>query len=60
MHDLAEWRASVDISRQLQLAGGAIPLSETHHILGNAMVMPSVAVVDLRITGLGARRKLSR
>jgi hypothetical protein len=70
MHGFAWWLAGTDIGHTLGLAGWVIPLSQTIRILGIAMVMSSIAAVDLRIMGsaarsqtkvqLCARRKLSR
>ena len=55
MQDFAEWLAATALSRDIQLIGWLLPLSQTLHILAVAMLLSSVTMLDLRILGVAAR-----
>jgi hypothetical protein len=48
----AQWLAATPVSQDIQRALWLIPLLQAIHILAIAMVLSSVAMVDLRILGL--------
>jgi hypothetical protein len=56
MHDFAEFLASTAFSRNIQTAGWIIPLSQSLHIMAVAVVLSSMAMIDLRIFGFAAHR----
>ena len=53
MQALAQWLASTPASQGIQRALWLIPLLQSVHILAIAMVLSSVAMIDLRILGVG-------
>jgi hypothetical protein len=55
MHDFAEFLASTAFSHNIQTAGWIIPLSQSLHIMAVAVVLSSMAMIDLRIFGFAAR-----
>jgi hypothetical protein len=55
MHDFAEWLAGTALSRDIQVAGWILPLSQSLHILAVAMLLSSMLLVDLRILGVAAK-----
>jgi hypothetical protein len=54
MHDFAAFLAASALSHDLQTAGWIIPLSQSLHILAVAVVLSSMAMIDLRILGFAA------
>src|SRR5713226_8189848 len=58
MHALAQWLANTSISDAIQRALWLIPLLQTVHILAIAMVLSSVAMIDLRILGIGRSQSM--
>jgi hypothetical protein len=54
MTELAQWLAGTSLSHGLQEALWIVPLLQSVHILAIAMVMSSVAMLDLRLVGVGA------
>jgi hypothetical protein len=53
MTSLAQWLAGTALSHAIQEALWLIPLMQAIHILAIAMVMSSVAMLDLRLAGVG-------
>ena len=53
MQALAQWLASTPASQSIRRALWLIPLLQSVHILAIAMVLSSVAMIDLRILGVG-------
>jgi hypothetical protein len=53
MTELAQWLADTSLSHAIQEALWLIPLLQSIHILAIAMVMSSVAMLDLRLVGIG-------
>ena len=53
MTSLAQWLAGTALSHAIQEALWLIPLLQALHILAIAMVMSSVAMLDLRLVGIG-------
>jgi hypothetical protein len=60
MRALAQWLADGSLSQWLQRALWPIILLQTVHILAIAMVLSSVAMVELRILGLASAQTMSR
>ncbi len=52
MVELAQWLASLPVSRAVRTMAWLIPWLQTVHILANAMVLSAVIMIDLRIWGL--------
>ncbi len=55
MHDFAQWLAGSALSRDIQVVGWLIPLSQSIHILAIAMLLSSMVFIDLRILGVAAK-----
>jgi len=55
MQAFAQWLASTPVSQGIQKALWLIPILQAIHIMGIAMVLAAVAMVDLRILGLAGR-----
>jgi hypothetical protein len=54
MTELAQWLAHTALSHRLQEVLWLIPILQSIHILAIGMVMSSVAMLDLRLVGIGA------
>ncbi len=55
LHAFCEWLGDTDLSVGIQAVTWIIPTVQTIHILAIAVVMSSVAMVDLRLLGLVGR-----
>jgi hypothetical protein len=60
MQALAQWLASTPASAGIQRALWLIPLLQSVHILAIAMVLSSVAMIDLRILGVGRSQTMAQ
>jgi hypothetical protein len=60
MLEFAEWLADTPFSQSIQAASWAIPTIQAIHILGIAVVIASVAMIDLRVIGWGGPRTTVR
>ena len=60
MQALAQWLADTSLSQGLQRALWLIILLQTVHILGIAMVLSSVAMVELRILGFASAQTMTQ
>ena len=60
MQGVAQWLADGALSQWLQRALWPIILLQTFHILAIAMVLSSVAMVELRIFGLASGQSMTR
>jgi len=56
---LAQWLAATPVSQGIQRALWLIPLLQAIHILAIAMVLSSVAMVDLRILGIAGSQTMT-
>jgi hypothetical protein len=56
LQTFASWLSQTPASQIIQNVLWIIPLVQTLHILAIAVVLSSVAVIDLRIFGLAGRR----
>src|ERR1044071_5137187 len=56
LQNFASWLSGTPPSQLIQSVLWIIPLVQTLHILAIAVVLSSVAMIDLRIFGLAARR----
>ncbi len=55
IHQFCRWLASTPVSNTIQDAGWIIPLTQTIHIVCIALLIGSVAMLDLRVFGLAGR-----
>jgi hypothetical protein len=55
IHEFCNWLGNTPLSLAIQNAFWVIPTVQTVHILAIAVVMSSVAMLDLRVLGVGAR-----
>jgi hypothetical protein len=60
MQEFADWLAGTAMSLTIQQALWLIPLLQTIHILAIAMVISSVAMVDLRILGIARSQTMAQ
>jgi cytochrome bd-type quinol oxidase subunit 2 len=60
MQALAQWLAGSPVSEAIQRTLWLIPLLQTVHILAIAMVLSSVAMIGLRILGVGRSQSLAQ
>src|SRR5713226_3199506 len=60
MLDVAQWLAGTSVSRGVQQVLWLIPLLQAIHILAIAMVLSSVAMVELRILGLARSQTMAQ
>lgn len=60
MQALAQWLAGTPASEAIQRVLWLIPLLQTVHILAIAMVLSSVAMIGLRILGVGRSQNLAQ
>jgi hypothetical protein len=54
---LGEWIAATDASVMLQDAGFVVPLSQSLHIVGIAVLFASALMINLRLLGLGSQAR---
>lgn len=57
MHEFCEWLSATYMSQRIQDISWIIPTVQTIHIVSIAIVMTSMAMLDLRIMGLAGRRQ---
>ncbi len=55
--EFCEWLAATPISQLIQNAFWVIPTVQTVHIVSIAIVMTSMAMLDLRLIGVAGRRQ---
>jgi hypothetical protein len=55
LHAFCEWLSSTPFSQLLQNVGWIIPAVQSVHIVGIAVVMGSVGLIDLRLLGVAGR-----
>jgi hypothetical protein len=55
--EFCEWLAATSISQDVQNAFWVIPTVQTVHIVSIAIVMTSMAMLDLRLIGVAGRRQ---
>jgi uncharacterized membrane protein SirB2 len=57
MHDFCVWLAATPMSQTIQDISWIIPTVQTIHIVCIAIVMTSMAMLDLRLMGIAGRRQ---
>ncbi len=55
LEELADWIAATDTSVFLQDAEFAVPLSQSLHIIGVAVLFASALMINVRLLGLGSK-----
>jgi hypothetical protein len=57
IQQFCEWLSATPLSQSIQNAGWLIPATQTVHIVSIAIVMTSMAMLDLRLIGIAGRRQ---
>ncbi|HEV2701119.1 MAG TPA: DUF6644 family protein [Steroidobacteraceae bacterium] len=57
IRELCRWLAATDLSEHIQDIFWVIPTVQTVHIVSIAIVMTSMAMLDLRLVGIAGRRQ---
>jgi len=57
IHTFCEWLSNTPLSMAIQNAFWVIPTVQTVHILAIAVLMSSIAMLDLRLLGVAGRRQ---
>lgn len=57
INQLCDWLAATTLSQSLQTTSWAVPLIQTVHILGIAIMLTSMAMLALRLLGLAGKQQ---
>ncbi len=57
LNQICDWLAATAVSQALQSTSWAVPLIQTIHILGIAIILTSMAMLSVRLLGLAGTRQ---